>query len=152
MSGSAVKYPPTIRSILSANDMSAIQAANSCPNTRLVPGGTHERPSPTWYSPVPWVGLLAHLPAVMSIAAVALFGNGSRWVGPIAASAAYSDRTIEDLCHGDDRHLPTNTWEANGKHLAGAYARRSMVSQAATSLPESCNSHLARASLLTLFR
>ena len=35
-------------------------------------------------------------------AAVALFGNGTQWLGPITNfSPEYRDRTIE-LCHGDD--------------------------------------------------
>ncbi len=42
-------------------------------------------------------------PAVVGIAAVALFGNGSQWVGPITNfSPLLTIRTIE-LCHGDDR-------------------------------------------------
>lgn len=69
------------------------------------------------------------------IAAVALFGNGSQWVGPITNfSPAYNDRTIE-LCHGDDpvcHPADPNTWEANWpQHLAGAYVSSGMVNQAA---------------------
>ena len=51
------------------------------------------------------------------IAAVALFGNGSQWAGPIGSfNPVYRDRTIE-LCHGDDPICnPTepDNWESTG--------------------------------------
>jgi cutinase len=69
------------------------------------------------------------------IAAVALFGNGSAWAGPIIRfSPVYADRTIE-LCHGADpicNPADPNTWEANWpQHLAGAYIEAGMINQAA---------------------
>jgi cutinase len=69
------------------------------------------------------------------IAAVALFGNGSQWVGPITNfSPTYNDRTIEQ-CHGADpicNPADPNTWQDNWpQHLAGAYISSGMVNQAA---------------------
>ncbi len=69
------------------------------------------------------------------IAAVALFGNGTQWVGPITNfNPAYNDRTI-DLCHGADpicNPADPHTWEANWpEHQASAYISSGMVNQAA---------------------
>lgn len=69
------------------------------------------------------------------IAAVALFGNGSQWVGPITNfNPIYNDRTIEQ-CHGADpicNPADPNTWEANWpQHLASAYISAGMVNEAA---------------------
>ena len=69
------------------------------------------------------------------IAAVALFGNGIQWVGPIASfNPVYRDRTIE-LCHGDDPICnPTDpdNWQSYWPdHLAPAYIKAGMVNQAA---------------------
>jgi cutinase len=69
------------------------------------------------------------------IAAVALFGNGTQWVGPITNfNPIYNDRTI-DLCHGADpicNPADPHTWEANWpEHQAGAYISSGMVNQAA---------------------
>lgn len=120
----AVKYP----------------ADNSCPNTRLVPGGYSLGAAVTdvvLAVPTQMWGFTNPLPPGSDehIAAVALFGNGSQWVGPITNfSPAYNDRTIE-LCHGDDpvcHPADPNTWEANWpQHLAGAYVSSGMVNQAA---------------------
>ena len=50
------------------------------------------------------------------IAAVALFGNGAAWAGPITNfNPLYRERTIE-LCHGADpicNPADPNTWEDN---------------------------------------
>ena len=69
------------------------------------------------------------------IAAVALFGNGIAWVGPISNfNPLYSDRTIE-LCHGDDPICnptdPENWQDYWADHLAPAYINAGMVNQAA---------------------
>jgi cutinase len=69
------------------------------------------------------------------IAAVALFGNGSQWVGPVTNfNPIYSDRTIE-LCHGADpvcNPADPNTWQNNWpQHLASAYIQAGMADQAA---------------------
>lgn len=138
----AVKYPADTEIDEGANDMSAhiqYMAAN-CPNTRLVLGG---------YSlgaavadvvlavPFSALGFKNPLPpgADQKIAAIALFGNGIAWVGPISNfNPLYRDRTIE-LCHGADpvcNPADPNTWEDNwSDHLARAYIDGGMVNQAA---------------------
>ncbi|WP_081290511.1 cutinase family protein [Mycobacterium asiaticum] len=138
----AVKYPADSEIDIGANDMSRhIQSmANNCPNTRLVVGG---------YSlgaavadvvlavPMSAFGFDSPLPegTDQHIAAVALFGNGSQWVGPITNfSPIYNDRTIE-LCHGADpicNPADPNTWKENWpQHLANAYVQAGMANQAA---------------------
>ncbi len=153
----AVKYPADNQIDVGANDMSAhIQSmANSCPNTRLVPGGYSLGAAVTdvvLAVPTQMWGFTNPLPPGSDehIAAVALFGNGSQWVGPITNfSPAYNDRTIE-LCHGDDpvcATLPTPTpGRPTGPSTSpGPMSRRAWSTRRLTSLPESCNSHLARA-------
>ncbi|GJJ23800.1 cutinase [Mycolicibacterium mageritense] len=138
----AVKYPADTEVDIGANDMSQhIQyMMDSCPNTRLVLGG---------YSlgaavadvvlavPFTGFGFKSPLPAGAAdhIAAIALFGNGAAWVGPISNfSPVYRDRTIE-LCHGADpicNPADPDTWRNNWPdHLAGAYIDGGMVNQAA---------------------
>lgn len=138
----AVKYPADTEVDVGANDMSGhIQyMMNNCPDTRLVIGG---------YSlgaavadvvlavPFTGFGFKTPLPAGADghIAAVALFGNGAAWVGPITRfSPVYADRTIE-LCHGADpicNPADPDTWKNNWPdHLAGAYIDGGMVNQAA---------------------
>jgi cutinase len=138
----AVRYDADNEVDVGANDMSQhIQdMAANCPNTRLVLGG---------YSlgaavadvvlavPMPFFGFSNPLPpgADTHIAAVALFGNGAAWVGPITNfSPLYRDRTIE-LCHGADpvcNPADPNTWENNwSDHLANAYVNAGMANQAA---------------------
>jgi cutinase len=73
--------------------------------------------------------------AEQHIAAVALFGNGSQWAGPIGNfNGVYAERTIE-MCHGADpicNPADPNTWENNwSDHLAKAYINAGMVNQAA---------------------
>jgi len=138
----AVRYPADNQIDVGANDMSAhIQSmVNSCPDTRLVLGG---------YSlgaavadvvlavPFDFFGFTNPLPpgADGHIAAVALFGNGAAWVGPITNfNPLYNDRTIE-LCHGADpicNPADPETWENNWPdHLSNAYLSAGMVNQAA---------------------
>jgi cutinase len=138
----AVRYPADNEIDVGANDMSAhIQSMmNDCPDTRLVLGG---------YSlgaavadvvlavPMEFFGFKNPLPAGADqhIAAVALFGNGAAWVGPITNfNPIYNDRTIE-LCHGADpvcNPADPNTWENNWPaHLAKAYIDAGMANQAA---------------------
>ncbi|MEO6794367.1 MAG: cutinase family protein [Mycobacterium sp.] len=138
----AVNYPADNEVDKGANDMSAhIQnTINNCPNTRIVPGGYSlgaavtdvvlAVSSPMWgfTNPLP-PGSDEH------IAAVALFGNGSQWVGPITNFIpTYNDRTIEQ-CHGADpicNPADPNTWEGNWpQHLASAYIASGMVNEAA---------------------
>jgi cutinase len=125
-----------------ANDMSGhIQyMVNSCPDTRLVLGGYSLGAAVTdvvLAVPFGFFGFTNPLPpgADTHIAAVALFGNGAAWVGPITNfNPLYSDRTIE-LCHGADpicNPADPDTWEDNWPaHLARAYIDAGMANQAA---------------------
>jgi cutinase len=138
----AVRYPADNEIDIGANDMSAhIQSmANNCPDTRLVLGGYSLGAAVTdvvLALPFSFFGFDNPLPAGMDqkIAAVALFGNGVAWVGPITNfSPVYSDRTIE-LCHGADpvcNPADPNTWQDNwGDHAAKQYINSGMVNQAA---------------------
>jgi cutinase len=138
----AVRYPADNEIDVGANDMSShIQSmANTCPDTRLVLGGYSLGAAVTdvvLALPFAFFGFDNPLPAEMEqkIAAVALFGNGSAWAGPITNfSPTYSERTIE-LCHGADpicNPADPNTWEQNWvDHAAKAYIDAGMVNQAA---------------------
>jgi cutinase len=138
----AVRYPADTQIDIGANDMSNhIQSmAASCPATRLVLGGYSLGAGVTdvvLAVPLPVFTFDRPLPAEMSdhIAAVALFGNGTQWAGPITNfSPVYHDRTIE-LCHGADpicNPAEPKTWQQNWpEHLAGAYVSAGMVNQAA---------------------
>lgn len=138
----AVKYAADTDPDRGAQDMSGhIQyMINSCPDTRLVLGGYSLGAAATdlvLASPVPVFGFTNLLPpgADQHIAAVALFGNGSAWAGPITGlSPLYGERTIE-LCHGADpicNPADPHTWSDNWPdHLADAYINAGMVNQAA---------------------
>jgi len=138
----AVKYPANTEVDVGANDMSQhVQyMVNNCPNTRLVLGGYSLGAAVTdvvLAVPFSGFGFDNPLPAGTDqhIAAVALFGNGSQWVGPITNfNPMYSDRTIE-LCHGADpicNPADPNTWHDNWpQHLASAYIQAGMANQAA---------------------
>ncbi|WP_067974272.1 cutinase family protein [Mycolicibacter icosiumassiliensis] len=138
----AVNYPADNQVDQGANDMSAhIQnTINGCPNTRIVPGGYSLGAAVTdvvLAVPFSAFGFNNPLPpgADEHIAAVALFGNGSQWVGPITNfSPVYNDRTI-DQCHGADpicNPADPNTWEENWpQHMASAYISSGMVNEAA---------------------
>ena len=138
----AVNYPADTQVDVGANDMSQhIQyMVNNCPNTRLVLGGYSLGAAVTdvvLAVPFSALGFKNPLPGGIDqhIAAVALFGNGSQWAGPITNfNPLYSDRTIE-LCHGADpicNPADPNTWQNNWpQHLANAYIQAGMVNQAA---------------------
>lgn len=138
----AVRYPADSEIDVGANDMSGhIQdTANNCPNTRLVPGGYSLGAAVTdvvLAVPMSAFGFNNPLPPGSDehIAAVALFGNGTQWVGPITNfSPTYNDRTIE-MCRGDDpicSPAAPNTWQDNWpQHQAGGYVSSGMVNQAA---------------------
>ena len=138
----AVKYPADNQVDIGANDISNRIAynMNNCPNTRLVLGGYSLGAAATdmvLAVPIPIMGFKNPMPAGADshIAAVALFGNGTQWLGPITNfSPAYQDRTIE-LCHGDDpicNPADPDTWETNWPdHLAAAYQKAGMINQAA---------------------
>ncbi|HUL97885.1 MAG TPA: cutinase family protein [Mycobacterium sp.] len=138
----AVRYPADSEVDIGANDMSQhIQyMVNNCPDTRLVLGGYSLGAAVTdvvLAVPFDVFGFKSPLPAGTDahIAAVALFGNGVAWVGPITNfNPLYRDRTIE-LCHGADpicNPADPNTWENNwSQHLADAYINAGMANQAA---------------------
>jgi cutinase len=138
----AVRYPADTEVDIGANDMSGhVQyMIGNCPNTRLVLGGYSLGAAVTdvvLAVPFTAFGFKNPLPADADghIAAVALFGNGAGWVGPITNfNPAYRDRTIE-LCHGADpicNPADPDTWKNNWPdHLAGAYIDGGMVNQAA---------------------
>jgi cutinase len=138
----AVKYPADTEVDVGANDMSHhIQdMVNNCPDTRLVLGGYSLGAAVTdvvLAVPFSAFGFDSPLPegTDQHVAAVALFGNGSSWVGPITNfSPIYNDRTIE-LCHGSDpvcNPADPNTWKENWpQHLANAYIDAGMANQAA---------------------
>ncbi len=138
----AVKYPADTEIDVGANDMSHhIQyMVNNCPDTRLVLGGYSLGAAVTdvvLAAPIAAFGFDSPLPPGIDqhVAAVALFGNGSQWVGPITNfNPTYNDRTIE-LCHGADpvcNPADPNTWKENWpQHLANAYINAGMANQAA---------------------
>ena len=138
----AVQYPADNQVDVGANDMSAhIQSMmNNCPDTRLVLGGYSLGAAVTdvvLALPFDFFGFKNPLPpgADQHVAAVALFGNGSQWVGPITNfNPVYQDRTI-DLCHGADpicNPADPDTWQNNWPaHLADAYIQAGMPNQAA---------------------
>ncbi len=138
----AVRYPADTQVDIGANDMSHhIQdMVNSCPDTRLVLGGYSLGAAVTdvvLAAPITAFGFDSPLPPGIDqhVAAVALFGNGSQWVGPITNfNPTYNDRTIE-LCHGDDpvcNPADPHTWQDNwSQHLASAYIQAGMANQAA---------------------
>ncbi|MDV3127483.1 cutinase family protein [Mycobacterium sp. 21AC1] len=138
----AVQYPADNEIDIGANDMSQhVQSmAANCPDTRVVLGGYSLGAAVTdvvLAVPMAFFGFKNPLPPGMEshIAAVAVFGNGSAWAGPIGAiSPVYRDRTI-DLCHGADpicNPADPNTWESNwSQHLANAYIDAGMPNQAA---------------------
>ena len=141
----AVDYPADTEVIQGANDMSRhIQhMAANCPNTRLVLGGYSLGAAVTDVVlgvPSPILGYENPLPLGMDdhIAAVALFGNGTRKVlGPVSAiSPLYGNKTI-DLCTTDDpicnNNLDPNTWADNWPaHQYDAYVGAGLVDQAAS--------------------
>ncbi|MDD4868069.1 MAG: cutinase family protein [Mycobacterium sp.] len=138
----AVNYPANTEVDAGANDMSrhVQNMIDTCPNTRLVLGGYSLGAAVTdVVLAVPFSVLAFDSPmptgADEHIAAVALFGNGSQWVGPITNfNPVYNDRTIE-LCHGADpvcNPADPNTWQDNWpQHLADAYIQAGMANQAA---------------------
>ncbi|WP_414687009.1 cutinase family protein [Mycobacterium sp.] len=138
----AVRYPADTEIDIGANDMSAhVQnTINGCPNTRIVLGGYSLGAAVTDVvvaAPIAAFGFTNPLPpgSDQHIAAVALFGNGTQWVGPITNfNPVYADRTI-DLCHGTDpicNPADPHTWQDNWpQHAGNLYISDGMVNQAA---------------------
>lgn len=139
----AVDYPADIEVAQGADDMSRhiqFMAAN-CPDTRLVLGGYSLGAAVTdvvLAVPAAVFGFNSPLPlgADQHIAAVALFGNGTRRVlGPVSDfSPLYGERTI-DLCHANDP-VCANTDLNNAQddwpdHSQSAYINSGLVNQAA---------------------
>jgi cutinase len=114
--------------------------AAGCPNTRIVLGGYSLGAGVTdvvLALPFQFFGFSQPLPAEMEqhIAAVALFGNGIQWAGPLGSfNPVYRDRTIEQ-CHGADpicNPADPDTWQNNWPdHMAKAYIDAGMVNSAA---------------------
>src|ERR1700756_2123840 len=138
----AVRYPADTEVDIGANDMSAhVQnTINGCPDTRIVLGGYSLGAAVTDVvvaAPIAAFGFTQPLPpgTDQHIAAVALFGNGSQWVGPITNfNPIYNDRTI-DMCHGTDpicNPADPHTWNENWpQHAGNLYVKDGMVNQAA---------------------
>lgn len=138
----SVNYPADSQVDVGANDMSQRinYNMNSCPNTRLVLGGYSLGAAATDMVLAVPISIMAFKTPLASsakshIAAVALFGNGTQWLGPISAfNPAFKDRTIE-LCHGADpicNPADPDTWQDNWPdHLAASYQRAGMIEQAA---------------------
>lgn len=125
-----VNYPANITTVGGANDMSAhVQfMAASCPNTRIVLGGyslgaevadlvTGGRAAFGFTNPLP-PGVDQH------IAAVALFGNGTRRLAP-----AFAGKTIDQCAAGDPICGRGTNWPS---HLQPSYIDSGLVDQAAS--------------------
>ena len=133
-----VNYPANVSPAIGANDMSAhVQSmARSCPNTRMVLGGYSlgaaaadlviavAQPAFGFTNPLP-PGMEQH------VAAVALFGNGTRRVlGPVPGfSPAFAGKTIDVCASGDPICSDGTQWSS---HLQPAYIGSGLVDQAAS--------------------
>jgi cutinase len=117
-----VNYPANISVDSGANDMSAHvrSMAASCPNTREVLGGyslgAEVADLATWGRIPPGVD--------QHVAAVALFGNGTRRVAP-----AFVGKTIDQCAQGDPICGRGTQWSA---HLQPSYLNSGLVDQAAS--------------------
>jgi cutinase len=118
-----VNWPADIAVVPGANDMTAhVQSmAASCPNTRMVLGG---------YSLGATAADLAirSMPPGMDqhIAAVALFGNGAKRLGP---APAFAGKTIDQCADGDPICGRGLNWPS---HLQPSYLGSGLVEQAAS--------------------
>jgi cutinase len=118
-----VNWPADIDVVPGANDMRAhVQSmAASCPNTRMVLGG---------YSLGATAADLAtrSMPPSMNqhIAAVALFGNGAKRLGP---APAFAGKTIDQCADGDPICGRGLNWPS---HLQPSYLGSGLVEQAAS--------------------
>ncbi len=116
-----VNYPANITTGSGAGDISAhVQAmAKSCPNTRIVIGGY------SLGAEVVDRALVGGLPrdADQHVAAVVLFGNGTRGLAP-----AFAARTIDQCASGDPICGRGTNWPS---HLQPSYIGSGLVDQAA---------------------
>jgi cutinase len=125
-----VNYPANISTGSGANDMSAhVQSmARSCPNTREVLGGYSlgAEVADLVTGGRAGFGFTNLLPPGMDqhIAAVALFGNGTRGVAP-----AFAGKTIDQCASGDPICGGGLNWSA---HLQPSYIGSGLVDQAAS--------------------
>jgi|SRR6202012_2210566 cutinase len=116
-----VNYPANINVDPGANDMSAhvVSMARGCPNTREVLGGyslgAEVADLATWGRIPPGVD--------QHVAAVALFGNGTRQVAP-----AFAGKTIDQCAQGDPICGRGVNWQS---HLQPSYIGSGLVDQAA---------------------
>ncbi len=117
-----VNYPADISVDSGASDMSAHVKfmAGSCPNTREVLGGyslgAEVADLATWGRIPPGVD--------QHVAAVALFGNGTRQVAP-----AFAGKTIDQCAQGDPICGKGLNWSS---HLQPSYINSGLVDQAAS--------------------
>lgn len=126
-------YPADVNFSTGANDMSAHaqSMAASCPQTRIVLGGYSlgaasadlvtglTRPAFGFTNPLP--------PGVdNNIAAVALFGNGTKRIGP---TGAFAGKTIDQCADGDPICGRGTNWPS---HLQASYIDSGLVDQAAS--------------------
>ncbi|HEX5252271.1 MAG TPA: cutinase family protein [Mycobacterium sp.] len=133
-----VNYPADVSPAKGANDMSAHvqQMARSCPGTREILGGySLGAVSADLVVAVtqPAFGFTNPLPAVLDqqVAAVALFGNGTRKVlGPVPDfSPAFAAKTIDVCANGDPICSAGGlNWPS---HLQPSYIDSGLVDQAA---------------------
>ena len=117
-----VNYPADLTASTGASDIRArVQSmARSCPNTSLVLGG---------YSLGATAADLAtrvNPPSSGRIAAVALFGNGAKRLGP---APAFADKTIDQCADGDPICGRGLDWPS---HLQPSYLGSGLVDQAAS--------------------
>ena len=124
-----VNYPADVSVDSGANDMSAhVQSmARSCPNTREVLGGYSLGAEVADLVIADHAGFGHHLlPPGMDqhVAAVALFGNGTRRVAP-----AFAGKTIDQCAAGDPICGSGTNWSS---HLQPSYISSGLVDQAAS--------------------
>lgn len=132
-----VNYPADVSPAKGANDMSAHvqQMARSCPSTREVLGGySLGAASADLVVAVtePAFGFTNPLPPALDqqVAAVALFGNGTRGIlGPVPDfSPAFAGKTIDVCAKGDPICSGGLNWPS---HLQPSYIDSGLVDQAA---------------------
>lgn len=116
-----VNYPANITTGGGANDIGAhVQSmAKSCPNTRIVLGGYSLGAEVV--DRAMWAGLPPGTD--QHVAAVALFGNGTRGLAP-----AFAGRTIDQCAAGDPICGRGTNWPS---HLQPSYIGSGLVDQAA---------------------